>query len=152
MLDLTSNTCLNGWGNRASDRSGWGPRSNAQWSNILFLDFMFSRSKACDANNTIIAISANLWKTWFAHFCLSSHLTHLAHVCYVTYLAYFCHLAFLSLVPHPKWHIGLDRCNFGDHKSQVALFPSGPFCYFYHLIFLPSTLSSPGFHIARQIN
>ena len=37
--DMPSNTCLNGSDSRTLDPCGWGPRFNAQWGNILLLDF-----------------------------------------------------------------------------------------------------------------
>ena len=54
-LDHPSSTCLHSSESRALDPNGSDPGCNAHPGNILLLDFLFSGSKAYDANITIIA-------------------------------------------------------------------------------------------------
>ena len=62
--DILSSTCPSGSEKRALDLNGWGCEFNAQWGNILLLDyFLFSCSKVCDANIVIIVNSVCSWKT-----------------------------------------------------------------------------------------
>ena len=62
ILALQSSPCLNGSERRALNLNGWGSEFNAQWDNILLLDF-FPRGKACDANIAIFVDSVCSWKT-----------------------------------------------------------------------------------------
>ena len=60
--DMPSSTCLTSLERTALDLNGWGPRFNAHWGYILFY-FLFSCSKASDANIAIIANTVWFVKT-----------------------------------------------------------------------------------------
>ena len=60
--DIASSTCLDSSESRALDLNGWGPRFNTHRSDILLLDFLFSRIKSfvpmlpirCVCENSIV--------------------------------------------------------------------------------------------------
>ena len=72
ILDLSSNTCLNGSENRESEPSNWGLKFNTPLDNILLLNFFFgggiSSNKTCGAE---IALIAN-----FRYFVKNSNILH----------------------------------------------------------------------------